>query len=72
MSRGSEHKNCRRNLSVAKASAMALTDLNENFNREGWPYPDCDDDETTERFTTPFGIRDSGRRVVIRRGSDAI
>lgn len=41
----------RRNLNTEEMEAMGFTDFSANNNEDGWPYPDDDDDETTERYS---------------------
>jgi hypothetical protein len=43
-------KDERRFLNSEESSAMGFTEMQDAADEDGWPYPDDDDDETTERF----------------------
>lgn len=53
----------RRNLNAQEMHDMGYADLRANADEDGWPYPDDDDVETTERYMGKNGkVRDNGRR----------
>ena len=51
------HKTERRNLNPEEMEAMGFADLKANDDEDGWPYPDDDDEETTEDYSTHPGMR---------------
>jgi hypothetical protein len=52
----------RRFLNSEESEAMGFVELQANADDTGWPYPDDDDEDTTERYRTPDGIRGDGYR----------
>lgn len=48
--RKSRHR--RRHWNAEESEAMGFVDLQENADEDGWPYPDDDDEETTENYMT--------------------
>jgi len=45
----------RRNRSVQEMSAMGFTDMQTCADEDGWPYPDDDDEITTEHYIDGYG-----------------
>lgn len=43
-------RSVRRNLNAQEVYAFGFVDLKTNSDEDGWPYPDDDDAETTERY----------------------
>lgn len=52
----------RRNLNAQEMHDLGFADLQAAADEDGWPYPDDDDDETTECYV------DKDRRVKRKRG----
>lgn len=38
----------RRNLNIEESYSLGFVDMQERQSDDGWPYDDCDDEETTE------------------------
>lgn len=53
-------KDERRFLNSEEAEAMGFTEMQAASDEDGWPYPDDDDDETTENYLRKG--RSDGRR----------
>ncbi len=52
----------RRNLNAQEMHDMGYADLKANADEDGWPYPDDDDEETTEDRGVDFRKRRDRRR----------
>ena len=44
----------RRNLNSDEMYSLGFADLQFNSDEDGWPYPDDDDEETTENRAVPW------------------
>ena len=50
MTRKRRDRSERRNLNSQESHDLGYTDLQSQADEDGWPYPDDDDEETTEDF----------------------
>lgn len=51
----------RRNLNSEEMEAMGFTEMAIDRDDEGWPYPDNDDSDDTEKWWQRNGARDDDR-----------